>query len=73
MYVDQLKKSVENIDDEWADLPLFENGQFDTVCDKLAKDTKEILPAPDKVLRVFRLVKQCCARVVILGQDPYPN
>jgi uracil-DNA glycosylase len=34
---------------------------------------KRFLPDPDQVMAVFRLIKPSDVKVVILGQDPYPN
>lgn len=72
MNVEPLKQSVDEIGD-WKDLQFFCNGEFEAVCDTLSNDERTIVPAAGNVLRAFRLVQPHNVRVVILGQDPYPN
>ena len=72
MNVVPLKQSANNIG-KWASLPFFQNGQFNDVCKKLANDNKNIFPTSSNIFRAFQLVQPCDVRVVILGQDPYPN
>lgn len=67
-----LRRSVRNIGD-WRHLPFFSNGQFDDVCQKLAQQTRPVFPTAGNILRAYASVRPCDVRVVILGQDPYPQ
>ena len=58
---------------DWADLPFFAEGTFDTVMDRVASDPREILPPKAEILAAFKLTPRHSVRVVILGQDPYPT
>lgn len=58
---------------EWADLPFFENGGFSTVCTRLIMERRPVLPEAGSIFRALELTKKQNVRVVILGQDPYPN
>ena len=72
-YADELRESVHGLGD-WSELPFF-SGQlspFEQVCQSLARTT-DVHPAAD---RTFAALQQCspdAVRVVVLGQDPYPN
>lgn len=72
MNVEPLRQSVDSIG-SWADLRFFHNGQFDRVCERLTSETRPVLPAASSILRAFQLVQPCDVRVVVLGQDPYPQ
>ena len=72
MDVTPLQESVERIGN-WRELPFFNNGQFDTVCERLAAESRPALPAAGNILRAFKLTRPEDVRVVIVGQDPYPN
>ena len=72
MNVTPLEQSVANIG-EWAHLPFFMNGGFDRVCANLRMETCPVWPAAGKIFSALQLVQPCDVRVVILGQDPYPQ
>ena len=72
MNVIPLLQSVGRIGN-WIQLPFFGNGQFLAVCGRLAGETCPVLPAPDRILRPFELTQPENVRVVIVGQDPYPD
>lgn len=72
MNVEPLNRSVADIG-VWNNLPFFNNGEFETVRNALSNDKRTIFPAADKVLRAFRSLQPSKVRVLILGQDPYPN
>lgn len=74
MYVGELEESFKQIG-KWKELSFFSNDKFKEVCKKLANaNGNKILPAEaDNVLRAFRMVNLYDVRVVILGQDPYPD
>ena len=72
MDVEPLKQSANNIGD-WGCLPFFNNGQFDRVCQRLTEETRPVFPAAGRILRAYQLVQPSDVRVVILGQDPYPQ
>ena len=57
----------------WRNLPFFNNGQFNNVCQKLSNERRIIYPPASNILEAYALVKPCDVRVVILGQDPYPQ
>lgn len=67
-----LEQSVNRIG-PWADLPFFSNGQFARVCARLESENWPVWPAPGDVLRAYEFVPPCAVRVVVLGQDPYPQ
>ena len=70
--VTPLKQSVGNIG-AWADLRFFSNGQFDKVCRGLTEERRPVWPEAARILRAFELVQPRDVRVVLLGQDPYPQ
>ena len=72
MDVTPLRQSVGNIG-AWADLPFFNNGQFCKVCERLTEEGRPVWPEAGNILRAFELVQPCHVRVVLLGQDPYPQ
>lgn len=72
MNVIPLQNSVANIG-AWNRLPFFHNGQFTRVCRCLSHETRTVWPAPGDILKAFQLVQPCDVRVVMLGQDPYPQ
>lgn len=73
MDVTPLRNSFEEIGD-WSELPFFRNnGPFDRICDHLANEPRPILPAAGNILRAFELTPRSQVRVVIVGQDPYPD
>lgn len=60
---------------DWAEALAPVEGQLRTVLGFLAAEVADghtVLPAPSNVLRAFRL-PMASARVLILGQDPYPT
>ena len=54
----------------WAHLPFFTTG-WPAIRARL--DGSDFLPGPDAVFRALALTPPDAARVVILGQDPYPT
>ena len=54
----------------WAHLPFFTTG-WPAIRARL--DGSDFLPSPDAVFRALALTPPEAARVVILGQDPYPT
>ena len=56
----------------WADLPFF-GRDWPEVRARLVADTRKLQPGPDAVFRALDLCPPEKARVVILGQDPYPT
>ena len=72
MNVTPLQQSVTRIG-QWAHLPFFRNGQFAKVCRKLTAETRPVWPPAGRIFRAFELVPPGKVRVVILGQDPYPQ
>lgn len=67
-----LKQSVSRIG-PWTGLRFFNSGQFARVCANLARENDPVWPKPDEILKAYKLVWPCAVRVVILGQDPYPQ
>lgn len=60
----------------WRDLPFFTSGAAGRVLRKVAQRARkgaQILPAAGDMLNALRLTPLASARVVILGQDPYPT
>lgn len=55
----------------WADLPFFAT-QWPALWDRLA-NSPAWQPAPDHIFRALAACPPGAARVVILGQDPYPT
>ena len=72
MNVTPLVQSVGKIG-SWRELPFFNNGQFGAVCERLAAETRPILPAAENILRAFELTPRLKVRVVIVGQSPYSD
>lgn len=72
MNVTSLQNSVANIG-AWHRLPFFCQGQFTKVCQRLSLEIRRVHPAAGDILKAFEFVKPCDVRVVILGQDPYPQ
>ena len=70
----QLRQSVNRIG-AWRNLPFFSRGcQFSRVCEQLRNESGTVLPNPPDILRAFQIIRNPRdVRVVILGQDPYPN
>jgi uracil-DNA glycosylase len=56
----------------WADLPFFHD-LWPAVSSALARETRPILPAPDRRFFALETTPPEAVRVVILGQDPYPT
>ncbi|MGZ2258223.1 uracil-DNA glycosylase [Roseobacter sp. A03A-229] len=56
----------------WAQLPFFET-DWPALQAKLAADPREILPPAHQIFRALKHVQPDEAKVVILGQDPYPT
>ncbi|MFN3938863.1 MAG: uracil-DNA glycosylase, partial [Gemmobacter sp.] len=56
----------------WADLPFFSR-DWPTVSARLRAEPRMWLPGPDRLFRALDLCPPDRVRVVILGQDPYPN
>ena len=60
----------------WDDLTFFHTSIFTEIVDTLEKQTAEgvsILPAADDIMNAFKYVSFDEVKVVILGQDPYPD
>jgi uracil-DNA glycosylase len=60
----------------WRDLAFFRDRAATRILatvDQRAKLGAEVLPAPGDVFNAFRLTPLDRARVVVLGQDPYPT
>ncbi len=61
---------------EWTDLKFFSNGQDKIVAEHIARDLndgKSVLPAIKDIMAAFEYTPFENVKVVILGQDPYPN
>ena len=56
----------------WGTLPFF-TFDWPAVAEALAEDTRQILPPDADRFRALELTQPDAARVVILGQDPYPT
>lgn len=56
----------------WARLPFFET-DWPALQAKLAADPRQILPPAHQIFRALERVQPDAAKVVILGQDPYPT
>ena len=54
----------------WADLPFFRD-DWPTIAARLRD--RDWLPGPGRVFAALALTPPAAARVVILGQDPYPT
>ncbi|MEM6309249.1 MAG: uracil-DNA glycosylase [Pseudomonadota bacterium] len=57
---------------EWRSLPFFD-APLQDIAQKLAQDTREILPPRHQVFAALERCQPDATRVVILGQDPYPT
>lgn len=65
----------EPIMDEWADMKTW-HSTLDVMnmrLDKLEQDNIPYCPARENILRAYELTPLNAVRVVILGQDPYPD
>lgn len=61
---------------EWTDLKFFSNGQDKIVAEHIARDMndgKRVLPPIGSIMAAFEYTPFDKVKVVILGQDPYPN
>ena len=67
-----LKKSVKTIG-PWANLPFFHDDSFEGLCARLTDESRPVWPTAGKVLRAYQMVSPSAVRVVIIGQDPYPQ
>ncbi|MCV3272390.1 uracil-DNA glycosylase [Roseobacter sinensis] len=56
----------------WAHLPFFQTA-WPALAAKLAEDPRVVLPPAPQMFRALERVQPDEARVVILGQDPYPT
>ncbi len=56
----------------WRDLPFFTGG-FAPIQDALRSDPRVILPPAEQIFAALERTQPQDARVVILGQDPYPT
>lgn len=56
----------------WGELPFFRD-TLPGISDALARETREVLPAPGQVFAALELTHPDAVKVVILGQDPYPT
>lgn len=56
----------------WSGLGFFRTG-WPALRERLAAETAPVQPAPDAMFRALTLCPPEAARVVILGQDPYPT
>ncbi|WP_299783012.1 uracil-DNA glycosylase [uncultured Roseobacter sp.] len=57
---------------QWRSLPFFTEA-WPYLQEQLAADTRQILPSAPLVFRALEQVQPGDARVIILGQDPYPT
>lgn len=57
---------------EWRSLPFFTD-TWPGLQKQLATETRQILPPAPQVFRALEQVQPSDARVIILGQDPYPT
>ncbi|WP_300031042.1 uracil-DNA glycosylase [uncultured Roseobacter sp.] len=57
---------------DWAALPFFHE-DLPGIAERLAADTREILPPREQVFAALERTQPDATRVVILGQDPYPT
>jgi uracil-DNA glycosylase len=61
---------------EWTDLKFFSNGQDRIVAEHIARDMNDgkiVLPDIKDIMAAFEFTPFNKVKVVILGQDPYPN
>ncbi|MCA0920002.1 uracil-DNA glycosylase [Pseudooceanicola nanhaiensis] len=56
----------------WSALPFFRDA-YPALAEKLAADSRTILPPAGQVFAALEMVQPADVRVVILGQDPYPT
>ena len=72
-YTDKLRESVCRLG-QWAELPFFsgKTSPFDRVCRKLTGMT-DVRPAAECTFEALRRCSPQDVRVVLLGQEPYPN
>lgn len=57
----------------WRESGAFDDPAWPALQERLAQETRPCAPAPENVFRALRLTPPEAARVVILGQDPYPQ
>jgi len=60
----------------WLDLQFFKSGKFEKIVEFLAterKAGKSVLPEKQKIFNALATTSLDDVKVVILGQDPYPN
>ena len=69
---DQAEPEPPRLPDGWSDLPFYRTDWPDVQA-RLRADPRPWLPGPDRVFAALDLVAPASVRVVILGQDPYPN
>ena len=72
MNVTPLQQSVSSLG-VWSSLPFFTGGQFAHVCQRLSQITHPVWPRAGAVFMALQRVQPCDVRVVMLGQDPYPQ
>jgi uracil-DNA glycosylase len=61
---------------DWTDLPFFYSTKFKQILLQLHQQRQQgilILPAPQDIFKAYQLTPFDSVKVVILGQDPYPN
>lgn len=56
----------------WSHLPFFGDA-YQKVLAHLEAETRQVLPASDRVFAALEATKPSTTRVIILGQDPYPT
>ena len=56
----------------WSHLPFFGDA-YQQVLARLEAETRQVLPASDRVFAALEATKPSTTRVIILGQDPYPT
>ena len=61
---------ADRLPEGWADLDFFRD---DWPAIRARLGAQDWLPGPDRVFAALALTPPCAARVVILGQDPYPT
>lgn len=63
---------LNSLPDSWLKLLVEDLGDAKEALCQIAQRTR-VVPQPDKIFRAFQLVEPHNVKVVIVGQDPYPN
>lgn len=62
-----------NTNAEWKDLEFFRSNRYKAVIDKLKPDLNDVIPERKRWFYALALTPLENTKVVIIGQDPYPN